>query len=52
MDAEVDYRLVEGGGEQIQLDALTAWTDSPATDRFTYFHFTRWKKRLLPKPTN
>ena len=22
--AEVDYRLVEGGGEQIQLDALTA----------------------------
>ena len=22
--AEIDYRLVEGGGEQIQLDALTA----------------------------
>ncbi len=22
--AEVDYRLVEGGGEHIQLDALTA----------------------------
>ena len=22
--AEVDYRLVEGGGEKIQLDAMTA----------------------------
>jgi replication factor C small subunit len=22
--AEIDYRLVEGGGEQIQLDAMTA----------------------------
>jgi len=22
--AEVDYRLVEGGGERIQLDAMTA----------------------------